>query len=520
MTTFEKVHTRTISQRKQIIPVAWLKNTVKPKTVPHSQQVLMSYSDGRLTQEVVSLIQSAQQNIVICSFLLANQAIEDAVFDASERGIRVYLMLASEHRVEKNSDDEFGKECERQHTSMLKRLAGKVLVRSAPHYHAKAVLIDALSNHHQAKGLLLTANLTTEALERNEELAIKLNFPAIKELADFFKWGFWHQAEHQMLDNTDFSSIASQGNVPHPTKQQALLLTSSQEQTIKAYALHLIQQAKQEIILSSFGFDEEHEVIQALCQQAKRGIKVRVLARIRPSSMNALMKLQKAGAEVYGFKWLHAKALWVDGQQAMMMSANLQKHGLDEGFEVGVKISGSAIDELKAYLDYFINQAGHRLALNLPLGQYQGELKYWENEQFNDVELITQNQVVLPNITADCLSNLNHEATLPNLDWHKEPAHEIHYQWKVIAPLLPKQAKEIFWEEQKTRPVDSETSEKQNGKKSSPQFDIIKHSYQPKVFRENKQEYIAIHTETELKDAIKLRDTKFKQAKIVLAGDK
>ena len=520
MTTFEKTHTRTISQKEQIIPVAWLKNTVKPKEIRSFQQVLMSHSDGRVTQEVVSLIQSAQQNIVICSFLLANKAIEDAVLDANERGIRVYLMLASEHRLEKTSDDEFSKECERQHTSMLKRLAGKVLVRSAPHYHAKAVLIDALGNYSQPKGLLLTANLTTEALERNEELAIKLNLPAIKELVDFFKWGFWNQAEHQMLDNTNFSSITSRDNISHPTKQQKLLFTSSQVQSIKAYTLQLIQQAKQEIILSSFGFDEAHEVIQALCQQAKQGIKVRILARIRPSNMKALMRLKEAGAEIYGFKWLHAKALWVDGQHAMIMSANLQKHGLDEGFEVGVKISGSGIDELKTYLDYFMNQAGHHLTLNLPLGQYQGELKYWENEQFNDVELTSQKQVVLPNMTADCLSNLNLEAKLPDLDWHKEPVHEVYYQWKVVAPRLPKQAKEILWEEKKPRPIDSETDKKQNDKNSSPQFDIIKHSYQPKVFRENQQDYIAIHTEAELKDALKLRDTKFKQAKIVLAGDK
>lgn len=46
--------------------------------------------------------------------------------------------------------------------------------------------------------------------------------------------------------------------------------------------------------------------------------------------------------------------------------------------------------------------------------------------------------------------------------------------------------------------------------------DIIKHSYEPKVFRINQQEYIAINGEKQLQEAVKLREKQFKQAKIVL----
>ena len=59
-----------------------------------------------------------------------------------------------------------------QHQDMLNRLGGFALFRSAPHFHAKFVLSDP--GKRDGAGLLLTANLTKEALERNQELAVEL----------------------------------------------------------------------------------------------------------------------------------------------------------------------------------------------------------------------------------------------------------------------------------------------------------------------------------------------------------
>lgn len=51
-------------------------------------------------------------------------------------------------------DDDFGKKCLVQHKEMLNKLSGHVHFASAPHFHAKAVVIDALHETGNAKGLL------------------------------------------------------------------------------------------------------------------------------------------------------------------------------------------------------------------------------------------------------------------------------------------------------------------------------------------------------------------------------
>lgn len=518
MTTLSKTYTQTISQKEQIIPVAWLKQTPNQADFTSNGDVMISHSDGRLSQYIINLLNHAQNNIVICSFLLAHQGIEDAIFQARERGVRVYLMMACEQRLEKTSDDEFGQKCEEQHRQMLKRLAGKVLIRLAPHYHAKAVLIDALGgNNHNAKGVLLTANITYEALERNEELAVILPHQAIDELAGFFRFGFFSEAQHQMLNQQKFESISKKA-IEYPRNNQIMCFTSSQEKSILNNALQMIESTKKEIIVSSFGFDENHQLIQKLCEKAKQGIVVKVLTRIRPSNMNALMQLQQAGAMIYGFKWLHAKAIWADGQSAMVMSANLQQHGLDEGFEIGIRLNEQAIQSLKLCLDYFMTTAQHQLAQNLPVGDYLGELKLWENNQLIDLNIQPEKMENLPDEIADCTSDLSKNITLPKSDWRKNPVQTMVYQYRVIAPTLPNNAKEVFWLEKKPKPIDKQ--DKKDDKKVKPEFDIIKHSYQPQVFVNNGQHYIAISGQNELNIAIELRNKQFHTAKIVMKREK
>ena len=107
MSIFEKKHSAIVSYKEQIIPVAWLKQMPSENIIPTNGNIMVSHSDGKLSRYIVDLLNQARETIVICSFLLAHQAIEDAIFQAAERGVRVYLMLASEVRLEKSGDDEF-----------------------------------------------------------------------------------------------------------------------------------------------------------------------------------------------------------------------------------------------------------------------------------------------------------------------------------------------------------------------------------------------------------------------------
>src|SRR5690606_27007476 len=84
-------------------------------------------------------------------------------------------------------------------------------------------------------------------------------------------------------------------------------------------------------------------------------------------------KLRRAGARVFCFTWLHAKALVCD-DRAMVMSANLQKHGLDDGFELGVRLSGEDSKALRELLQAWTDHSQWRLEVPTTLGEVTGEV--------------------------------------------------------------------------------------------------------------------------------------------------
>ena len=96
------------------------------------------------------------------SFLLADKGVEDALLATAKRGVRVYVLLASEARLGKEeSEGEFDKKVLELHKQMLTRLGGHVLFRSAPHFHAKVVVVDP---EKSPAGILLTAVASARAL--------------------------------------------------------------------------------------------------------------------------------------------------------------------------------------------------------------------------------------------------------------------------------------------------------------------------------------------------------------------
>ena len=513
---------KTVDQRAISIPPVWIPPLGKDNA--ESEPSSSTYSDrasvitSGMTQYIVQMLDEAKSTAILCSFLLADETVENAIDEAAARGVRIYLMLACENRLDNDSpDDDFGKQCLDQHNAMLKRFAGKVIIRSAPHYHAKVVLTDAIGpDQSQATGLLLTANLTREALGRNEELAVVLSFPEIEAMVEVFKWAFFENAAHQILDGTSFKSVKPLGEVEHPPGSDYILATTRESNTIRDYALELIKEATRELIIASFGWQENHEVTNAIFDKVREGVKVTILSRIRPVSMETLIKLKSAGAEVLGFKWLHAKAIWNDADKAMVMSANLQDYGLTTGCEAGLKLVGSRAGELRNCLLNFLCKPHQQLLLDTKLGDLTGPVKVWENNEFKDIDIQDRATRVLGPVISNCASDLNQPADIPDINWLDCPAHEIDYKWTVKAPELPKGAKEVFWEDKV--PVDNEASGKEKKKKNKKQKkpEIVERSYSPKVYRiADGNRVIAITRADQIPSAISLRDEKFPGANIV-----
>lgn len=482
---WKKSYAEVVDQRRVKLPPAWLAtHKTAAQRSEHGRKVLESGRERVAANAVLSLMQQAVEKVIVSSFLLADKAIEDALLATAKRGIRVYVLLASEARLGKeDGEGEFDRKVLALHKEMLTRLGGHVLFRSAPHFHAKFVLVDPET---RPAGMLLTANLTSEALERNEELAIVLTKQEVVDATANAKWAMWEAAEHELVDPKDrFKAVKPLGKVPHPAASLALIATTSKIHTIRDEALRLIDSAQSHIIVSSFGWDAEHEVVRRLVARAREGINVTVCARVRPSSMPALLALAEAGAQVVGFKWLHAKAIWTDSQHAMVMSANLQPDGLDHGFEMGVRLSGSRAAEVFARLTRWTEGAEWRLAAAPALGDVSGKLMLWQGGKLVDDEVQPSAHINLGTVTASSAHEL----------WAQRPAtpktgnlprlvHELRCTWTVAAPRLAAKAKEV------RRSVEGEEQSQ---------------SYKPALFREpGDRLVVAVRSHDELEPALKL----------------
>lgn len=437
-----KSHSKIIDQHNLELPPSWIKKSRNPDfdVFINKSLVFISGVDRYLSQQVISILDSAEEMVVICSFLLADKELEDAINRTAKRGVRVYLMLASEARLDKEpGEDDFSQMVVKQHTAMLKRLGGKVLIRSAPHFHAKVILADPYNSNR--KGFLLTANLTKEAIERNEELGVELTSVEIKEAVEYLRWAIWESSDHEIINSYSFDSVKHLDVVDYPDKKnKCILFTSPKSTALKSKLLNVISNAESRIIITSFGWEENHQVVIDLCNKAKQGVKITVLARVRSVAMPALIQLQSAGVEVLGFKWLHVKSIWTDQNEALVMSANIEKHGLDEGFEIGLYLTDIRQKLVLSALNHWINESQNILLSNPTIGNIIGEVKVWKKNKFYDIKISKEKVHNIGDIKVPNKKELEREPNIPKSDWITSPCHQVKYEWKNIAPK-PKPSK-------------------------------------------------------------------------------
>ncbi|MCV4263500.1 phospholipase D-like domain-containing protein [Pseudomonas capsici] len=479
-----RTHTEVLDQRALPMPAAWQATQVnRLPTLEVGRSIHISGNQGALRDELITLLNQAVDMAVVCSFLIADPAFEAALKVTAERGVRVYVMLASEARLgSEPNQGEFDQKTHAQHKAMLKTLGKSVLFRTAAHFHAKVVLVDPYT---RPAGVLLTANLTQEALTRNEELAVRLSPTQVEGIAGYLRWAMWQTAEHELLDGHDFKAAKLVSSVQHPTPQGEICATTMKHRGIAKQLQQALKNASSHIIVSSFGWDVQHPVLQQLCQRAREGLKVTVLARVRTAAMPALLALAESGAQVYGFKWLHAKALWTDAGDAMVMSANLEAHGLDDSFELGALLDVRQAEELKVRLEHWQNIAPWHLLPAPTLGDLSGEVQLWRNGQLNRVQVLTEAEVNLGEVVAQSAHQL--ETPRPGVSTPSQsddPAHQLKCCWTATAPYShPKASPQM-------RPA-------QGNEKPQP--------YSPKVLREpDGRLTIAITQPSELNAAVQL----------------
>ena len=316
----------------------WVKNDNYLETRPAS-----------MVGRVAEIIRSADEVAIASSFLLADGNIERAITNTWGQR-RCYVMLAAAARLRQDIGNEFDKMAHDRHVATLKNIAGNALVRSSDDFHAKVVLADPGSD--EPRGLFLTANLATEGLERNQELFVELEPDEVREAESILRWAFWEHSAHELAGDK-LRDCKPLGKIK-PAESKKILQTEP-HRAIRRKIMEILDGRPRKITVASFGWDAGHAVVEKLCDLSRQGTSVTVLARAGRKSIHAaLEKMKKANIRILGFSWFHAKAV-ISDSHTLVMSANIEERGLEEGFELGLTLEGKRAEEVKKTVSGWID---------------------------------------------------------------------------------------------------------------------------------------------------------------------
>lgn len=398
----------------------------------------------RFRDTLAQAIDEAEGQVLLCSFLLADERLAEALIQATERGVRVYIITASEQRLNSliSDEDDFGKRMVEQHKTLLARLAGKVLLRSAEHVHAKFLVVDAL-RESTARAWLSTANFN-KALQDSIELGVQLEPASAQALAECFHWAFWCEAQRELRSANRLVEIKAPPAMPRRPTHAQVVATLQGSNDLREMVIAMIRDAQREVLASSYGLDADHTVLDELVRAAQRGVRVCVLTRPRPAVADGVKKLAGAGIQVLAHDKLHAKALVVDGE-SMIMTANFDAFGLDSGFEVGAKLPSASAAAVEQTLREWIDIFPWVYRADASRGEHLGDFCP-ANKGLRDgvVRVVEHRNQVLPDIEASDALSLDSapEPQAQIADAAGELAQRLTLHWNVKAPRLPAGATE------------------------------------------------------------------------------
>lgn len=446
-----------VSHAEDRLPPLWARRAAVAITKDNTSSRSGGIFEGHvgaspLKREILQQIESAKEVVLVSSFLLADPEVERVILRAAARGVRTYVLTASENRlrVERNRGSDSEEELDRfdEHSALLRRLEGRVLVRTGEDLHAKFVVVDPSSD--RPSGVLSTANFTTKALAGNPEVGVGLDADAARDLARLFSCGFWYQSQHEWIGlGSLLPVVPRQGTPPLPKHHPYTALGRTE---LREALMEAITGAEGELTFACYGFDSSHPVAQELVKAAQKGLSVRIMTRPRDrgeaavAHNRALVELGRAGASVRGHPDLHAKALlWKQGGKVhgLVMTANVTNRGLDTGYEAAVRVEGSTTQALANLLGAWWERMPWEFRVGASLGEVLGEVRLWRGMSLEDTRVEEEAPPqVLPRLTAKSVAEAetSRPSNFPPPRILGRPAlyHKVPYTWDVVVKETPK----------------------------------------------------------------------------------
>ena len=398
---------------------------------------------NNLIDKIVKVISHTEQFLCVSSFLIQDSSIIDEIRKCYERGVRVYMLTAAETQLS-NPNEEDDSPLEKRKSNfrdMLKKLSSHALIHTGDDLHAKFIISDPKTN---PEAIVFTSNLTVRALTENIELAIELSGKfEVEELFRQFLYGFWKAAKRELNSSNNELSAVNQ----HPEfvdlafRPQRIKWTLGNQLLIKDLLGKMIETAESSISISAWTIDIGHPIAMQLIKKASEGVKVVLFTRPHNANKEFMTTLIKNGGTVYCHKLLHAKSMIVDGKQGLIMTANISKLGLDEGFETAVILGHDQIN----VLNKIHNEWKYRCEYRSEKTTILGDIKVpWINitENFEQLAKPEAKNIDLGGVTAKKLRDYfdgKIENYIPDKNQKNVIDKQINYTINLLPPRLPTQ---------------------------------------------------------------------------------
>jgi len=316
--------------------------------------------------------------VVVSSYLIDQGAALEALRSAAQRNCRVYVVSASEEqlrlgRTYLSSEERLKVE---SYAALLKDLSTFAMVRSGDGIHAKAVLalgseqVEGDRRSRAASGLLMTANLRDGALERNAELAIRLDGREAWDLFEALRYAFFVSASHEYEDGL-LRSISDAAQLSEPYLATLWLRIKSRDD-VETELARKVDESSGEVLAMSHSWSVDHAVTQSLMKAAadpERSVTVIANTQVR-SSLPHLRAMAHAGIEVLGRPNSHAKAV-VTESSVCVSTANLKRFDrTPSSFDLGLEVPNSQAEHVRS----IVRQWAKTAPFELDPSQHNGDL--------------------------------------------------------------------------------------------------------------------------------------------------
>lgn len=336
------------------------------------------FNDSRnqiLTDKIVEMIDDACSYIKTGNFLFQDPVVIDALCNALDRGIAVFIISNIPEHDARMASQEGGGHVN-THEANLKKLRRKgAHCRGLDDLHAKFILRDG------KEGLLMSANFSPNSVRRNIETGVILGEDERNDLEYTFNKLFLNSDVQGLSGTSEITQISRTRSVVDDDTFEGVGLDSDLRLTIASNVkkghsatnlrncvvttiyqsiLHIIEDAEKTLDIVTWHFkalDRLPEFKLAVKNAIRRGVAVRLYSNSKEQhpnlqkSLECISELERIGCKSFGDDNNHSKCVMSESE-GIIFTANIDgNHGLTNGFEVGCVLEDETLDEMREFVE-------------------------------------------------------------------------------------------------------------------------------------------------------------------------